>query len=107
MHETTLMKIALCCTVLGLPALYVLSDTLDLSGRLLDRISGTNREAAASTTLTGTVVAIDEAEQTMITLQQLTTVIVPDSIHIPLNSTIRVKGRLANDTMIADEVRVE
>lgn len=104
MHETTLMKIALCCIVLGLPALYILSDTLDLSGRLLDRITGTDKTDDAS--ITGTVIAIDEGETTTIVIQQLTTIIVPDAIHVPANATIRAKGALANGTLRADEIRV-
>ena len=111
MHETTLLKIALICILLGLPALYILSDRLSLNERALDRITGA--DVGKHQSITGTVTDVRSGPKlTTITIEQRSTVevLVFDRVTVPINAKITAKGQLdvkGNRTeLIADEIRV-
>ncbi|HSU72876.1 MAG TPA: hypothetical protein VLJ21_03440 [Candidatus Binatia bacterium] len=95
MHETTLLKIALGCVLLGLPALYIISEILP------------PQNTDARDTVQGTVLASHASEKvTRLTVLMPQQVLIFDNVPIPEGKHVRAKGHLDNGTLIADEVRV-
>ena len=106
MHENTLLKIALCCILVGLPLLYILSDYFSIDGRVIDRVTGSD---IGFETVTGKVTKIRNSEKlTTLTVKETKyiNILVFDNISVPKNVVLKAKGRLDNMTLIADEVRI-
>ncbi|MEK6849205.1 MAG: hypothetical protein AABY01_01395 [Nanoarchaeota archaeon] len=91
MNETTLLRIALTCIVIGIPAIYLITDIYPAT-------------IAPTATLTGTVSAVSHTNGTTLTLSK--TVVVPSDINIKTGSTIRAKGTWNKDTFVASEITV-
>jgi hypothetical protein len=105
MHETTLLKIALGCILLGLPSLYIISDVA-FDSHAVDRITGA--DVGSIETVTGVVV---EKNATALVVQPPSSIVVfPDArqngLPIAVNSSVRVNGHRVNGTLIADNVQV-
>ena len=101
MHENTLIKIALCCILLGLPALYIITDALRIDD-VAGRVSGTFKEES----VTGKVSSVmnDDEKTTIIITSEL---IISDNVNIPLNATVTATGRNEQGQFTATEVRVD
>ena len=91
MHETTLLRIALTCIILGIPAVYIVTDLYP------DTL-------APTATLSGTVSAVSHTNGTTLTLSK--TVVVPSDLNVKVGSTIRAKGTWNKDTFVAQEITV-
>jgi len=103
MRETTLMKVALCCILLGLPVLYVVSDLFGIDERLAERATGTARQDS----ITGKVVSVRNSERaTTLRVATYTDVLIFDKVNISKDATVVAKGRKDNQTLIASEVRI-
>lgn len=108
MHETTLLKIALVCIILGLPALYILSDYFSIDAQVLDRVTGS--DIGKHESVSGVVTKVRTGQKlTTLTIKETSfvNVLIFDNLSVPKNSHVIVKGKLVNRTeLIADEVRI-
>jgi len=105
MHENTLLKIALCCILAGLPVLYILTDYFSIDG-VVDRVEGSDFGIES---VQGKVTKVRNSEKsTTLTVKETkyVDILVFDNISVPENINLQAKGKLDNNTLIADEVRV-
>lgn len=91
MHESTLLRLAMTCIILGLPLLYIVTDAFPTDVR-------------QTSTLSGTVASVQHKNGTTITLTK--TIILPEAIDIKTGSTIKAKGHWDGDIFRADEIKV-
>lgn len=95
MHETLLLKIALGCVLLGLPALYIISEIIPA------------QHVDARDVITGKVIDARASEKvTVLTVLHPQEILIFDNVPIPKGKIVRARGTLENGTLIADEVRV-
>lgn len=95
MHETLLLKIALGCVLLGLPALYIISEIIP------------PQHVDARDVIDGTVIDARASEKvTVLTVLHPQKILIFDNVPISEGKIVRAKGTLENGTLIADEVRV-
>jgi hypothetical protein len=97
MRETTLLKLALGCVLIGLPVLYLVSQHLNENAPSL------------KDSLTGTVIRAQSNDKfTKLTLTQDVNVVIFDKVSVPEGARIHATGTYnSNHTeLIADMLRV-
>lgn len=91
MNESTLLRLALTCVIIGIPLLYIVMDAFPTN-------------AVPTSTLSGTVASVKHVNGTTITLTK--TIIVPELIDIKTGATVKAKGHWDSDVFRADELKV-
>lgn len=91
MNESTLLRLALTCIIVGIPLLYVVTDAFPTN-------------VVPTSTLSGTVANVQHKNGTTITLTK--TIILPEAIDIKTGATVKAKGHWDGDVFRANEIKV-
>lgn len=111
MKERTLLKLSLVCSIVGIFALFVICDNIDIGESEISALDGMVGESAV---ITGVVSRVSEFnETTFIEIAQETTVDVVMFERVPgiqVGSLVQVRGKVdeyqGESEILADEVRV-
>ena len=109
MNETVLIKIALICVIVGLPALYILADQITVDATTLDKINGLPQGSTVK--ITGEVVVVEKyGGISKITVMDTIEIVVFEDVDVQVGDDIEIYGNLdeynGKEQIIAEEIVV-
>ncbi len=93
MHETTLLKLALTCTLLGLPLIFITSSFVHV------------KETVEYETIEGTIAEVNVTNETTLVLTN--TLTIPDALDVTIGGHATAKGNWQNNTFVVKSLKVD